>query len=107
VRRSGRTDGRLPMHRGVARGRAVTIYIDGTEVRAFLGETVAAAAIAAGFRALRSSLRVREPRGLFCGIGVCFECLITVDGAVGVRACMTPVAPGMVIELTAAEAPDG
>ena len=39
-----------------------------------------------------------SPRGLFCGIGNCYECLVTVDGVPNVRACVTPVAAGMVIE---------
>jgi predicted molibdopterin-dependent oxidoreductase YjgC len=93
------------MHRGTARGPDITIRIDGTEVQAFLGETVAAAATAAGFRMLRNSLRAGEPRGLFCGMGVCFECLITVNGMTGVRACMTPVEQGMLIQLSSPEAP--
>jgi aerobic-type carbon monoxide dehydrogenase small subunit (CoxS/CutS family) len=37
------------------------------------------------------------PRGLFCGMGVCFDCLVTVDGVENVRACLTPVTEGMVI----------
>jgi predicted molibdopterin-dependent oxidoreductase YjgC len=94
---------RLPMHRGLARGQPATIFIDGAEVRAYLGETVASAAVAAGVRVLRRSLRTHEPRGLFCGIGVCWECLVTIDGVADVRACLAPVRHGMVIELTQPE----
>ena len=58
------------------------------------GETVAAALTAAGITALRHT-RNGDPRGVFCGMGVCFECLVTVDGRPGQRACMTPLRDGM------------
>ena len=58
------------------------------------GETVAAALAAVGITALRHA-RNGEARGLFCGMGVCFECLVTVDGRPGQRACMTKVGDGM------------
>lgn len=79
------------------RGRPVTIWVDGNPVRAYMGETIAAALLAAGRRAWRQTLQ-GEPRGLFCGMGICFDCIVTVDGVNGVRACMTPVAEGMVVE---------
>lgn len=58
------------------------------------GETVAAALTASGITALRRT-RNGEARGVFCGMGVCFECLVTVDGRSGQRACMTRVRDGM------------
>jgi predicted molibdopterin-dependent oxidoreductase YjgC len=39
-----------------------------------------------------------SPRGLFCGMGLCFDCLVSVDGHAGVRACVTPVRDGMRVE---------
>ena len=60
------------------------------------GETVAAALTAAGVTALRRT-RNGEPRGVFCGMGVCHECLVTVDGRRAQRACMTKVRDGMVV----------
>ena len=63
-------------------------------VPAIEGETVAAALAAAGISALRRS-RSGEARGIFCGMGVCFECLVTVDGRPAQRACMTKVRDGM------------
>jgi aerobic-type carbon monoxide dehydrogenase small subunit (CoxS/CutS family) len=75
----------------------VTISVDGDPVLAYLGETIAAALLAAGRRAWRRTLQ-DEPRGLFCGMGICFDCTVTVDGVPGVRACMTRVAEGMVVE---------
>ena len=61
------------------------------------GETVAAALTAAGIRTLRTNER-GEPRGVFCGMGVCFDCLVRIDGRASQRACMTKVAGGMRIE---------
>jgi len=49
----------------------------------------------AGFRRTARGVRLR---GLFCGMGVCFDCVVTVDGRAGVRACITPVADGMTVE---------
>ncbi len=62
------------------------------------GDTVAAALLAAGRRVCRWTGRRQEPRGLLCGMGVCFECQVQIDGRPGVRACQTPVAEGMRVE---------
>jgi sarcosine oxidase subunit alpha len=83
---------------GVRRGEPITIMVDGVPVRAHHGETVAAALLADGRRVLRRTVRRRAPRGMFCGMGVCFECLVTIDGVEGVRGCMTAVSDGMRIE---------
>jgi predicted molibdopterin-dependent oxidoreductase YjgC len=80
---------------GVTREAPLAIEVDGTTVEAFPGETVAAALIAVGRRVLRWTKRAQAPRGVYCGIGLCFDCLVTVDGRAGVRACQTPVRPGM------------
>ena len=55
---------------------------------------MAAALLAAGRRELRESPRRAEPRGMYCGIGLCFECVMQVDGR-RVRTCVTPVGDGM------------
>jgi len=73
----------------------VTIWVDGAAVVAYPGETVATAILASGRRAFRVTARRGELRGPFCNMGACFECLITVDGATDVRACMTLVRAGM------------
>lgn len=82
----------------VERGDAVTIIVDGDRVRAYPGETVAGALLAAGHRAWRRTRNNGEARGLFCGMGVCFDCMVTVDGRPHVRVCVTPVEDGMVVE---------
>lgn len=70
------------------------IKVDGQAIPARHGQTIAAALVAARYRTFRRT-STGAPRGLFCGMGVCFECLVTVNGVVGRRACLTPVEPGM------------
>lgn len=82
---------------GIQRGPRLTITVDGESIAAFEGETVAAALIAAGHRVLRYSARRNEPRSLYCGIGICQECRMTIDGIINTRACMTAVRAGMVV----------
>lgn len=67
----------------------------GIEVPAQPGQSIAAALVAAGITDWRTTRGKGRPRGLFCGIGVCFDCLITVDGARAERACLVPAADGM------------
>jgi glycine/D-amino acid oxidase-like deaminating enzyme len=72
----------------------VRITFDGTAIEALPGETVAAALAAADVVSVRQS-KSGAPRGPFCGMGVCFDCLVTVDGRPNQRACLTKVAAGM------------
>lgn len=72
----------------------VTIRIDGETFAAPAGSTVASAVLASGRLATRYS-RKGEPRGPLCGMGVCFECRVKLDGVSGVRSCLVTVAPGM------------
>ena len=76
----------------------VAIRVDGHPVPAFRGQTLLAALHAAGIRVLRRSARFGEPRGALCGMGVCFECRVTVNGRADVQACMTEVEDGMEID---------
>jgi aerobic-type carbon monoxide dehydrogenase small subunit (CoxS/CutS family) len=71
----------------------IELTVDGAPLRAPAGQSLAAALISAGRVALRDSPG-GSPRGLYCGIGVCQECRVVVDGVV-VRACVTPVSAGM------------
>ncbi|GAA5028692.1 (2Fe-2S)-binding protein [Actinopolymorpha pittospori] len=73
-----------------------TILVDGRPVAVGPDQTVAAALLAAGIRSWRTTRKGR-PRGLFCGIGVCFDCLVTVNGRGSVRACLVPARPGDVV----------
>jgi glycine/D-amino acid oxidase-like deaminating enzyme len=69
---------------------------DGAPIPALTGETVAAALSAAGIVAYRHTPS-GAPRGLHCGMGACFDCVVNIDGRLGQRACMTRVADGMVV----------
>jgi sarcosine oxidase subunit alpha len=79
----------------VQRGRAITVFVDDEPVEAYEGETIGAALLASRRRVLRRTPYAAAPRGLFCGIGVCFECVVDVDGRHRMRACMTEVRDGM------------
>ena len=78
--------------------RRVTIWVDGEPVEAVEGEPIAAALLAAGRHVFRHTPRRGEPRGVFCGIGRCTDCVMTVDGVPNVRTCVTPVKDGMIVE---------
>jgi predicted molibdopterin-dependent oxidoreductase YjgC len=78
------------------RGPRVTITLDGRPVEAHLGESVAAVLLAEGQAATRRT-NSGEPRGVFCGMGVCFDCLVIVDGVPNTRSCMTWIREGMVV----------
>ncbi|HET9140188.1 (2Fe-2S)-binding protein [Actinophytocola sp.] len=62
------------------------------------GQSIAAALIAAGIRSWRRTRRAGAPRGLFCGIGACYDCLVTVNGEPAQRACLLPARDGDVVE---------
>ncbi len=81
---------------GIDRGEALRFSFDGQAVTGFAGESVAAALMAAGLRCLRDSPRDGAPRGAFCWMGVCQECIVTVDG-VRRPACQLPVGDGLVV----------
>lgn len=85
---------RLPDCHGLARGATVTVELDGRPATAYEGETVAALLLAEGHLATRTTAG-GAPRGVFCGMGVCFDCLVVVDGVPNTRACMTWVREGM------------
>jgi predicted molibdopterin-dependent oxidoreductase YjgC len=72
----------------------VELSVDGTAMHAPEGQSIAAALMAAGRVTLRHSPS-GEPRGVYCGIGVCQECRVFVAGRGVVRACVTPVVGGM------------
>lgn len=80
------------------RGRAVNIFVDGEPLEAIEGEPIAASLMAAGKLVLRYTVKYHEPRGVFCAIGQCTDCMMMVDGMPNVRTCVTPVRAGMRIE---------
>jgi sarcosine oxidase subunit alpha len=74
----------------------IELSVDGAPLRAPAGQSIAAALLGAGRISLRESPG-GEPRGLYCGIGVCQECRVQVAGLGVVRACVTPVDAGMAV----------
>ena len=71
---------------------------DGRPLRAAPGDSVAAALLRAGVDAFRTSVVGGEPRGPHCLMGVCFDCLVTIDGVPNRQSCQVDVAEGMRVE---------
>lgn len=85
---------------GQARGQRpdrVTISVDGVPVTGRAGQTIAAVLLAAGETSWRTTSFGEAPRGLFCGIGVCFDCVVEVNGLADVRACLRRAHDGDVV----------
>ncbi len=78
-----------------------TISVDGVSLDVPPGITVAAALVAANRMIIHRSVRRGRPRGMFCGMGVCFECLVSVNGRQNLRACLVEVEDGMLVETRA------
>jgi sarcosine oxidase subunit alpha len=76
----------------------VMVAVDGKTIEARDGDTVAAAMLAAGILQFRTTPVSGAPRGPLCMMGVCFECLVTIDGVGSRQACLTLVRSGMTIE---------
>ena len=78
--------------------KEVTIIVDGKKIPAVEGEPILASLLAAGINVSNISPKKHEPRGYFCGIGRCTNCVMTVNGDPNVRTCITLVEDGMVVE---------
>jgi len=76
----------------------VEIIVDGKPISAKIGEPILAALLAENIIINRYTVKRKEPRGLFCGIGQCTDCAMIVNGKANVRTCITPVEAGMVIK---------
>lgn len=78
-----------------SKGSRVVFTYDGVEMGGYEGEPIAMALKAAGVEVHRFTAKRHEPRGIFCAIGRCTDCVMVVDGKPNVRTCMTPLAAGM------------
>ncbi|MCZ2257747.1 (2Fe-2S)-binding protein [Sporosarcina sp. G11-34] len=78
--------------------KPVTFTFDGTTYKGIEGDTIASALLANGVRQLRVHEGTGTPRAIYCNIGHCFECRVTVNEAQGVRACMTTIQENMAVE---------
>ena len=83
---------------GVERGKCFEIEVDGERILAYEGETIAAALLAAGKRIFRYTKKKKEPRSIYCGIGVCYECGMIVDGKPNTRVCLTLAVPNCKVQ---------
>jgi D-hydroxyproline dehydrogenase subunit gamma len=82
-------------------GDLVELTVDGRVIRAAPGASVASALMDAGITHFRSSPS-GEPRTPVCGMGICFECRVTIDGVEHLRSCMIGVRTGMVVKTASA-----
>ncbi|MBP2650855.1 MAG: Beta-grasp domain [Firmicutes bacterium] len=82
----------------IEKGRRVTFSHDGNIIEGFEGEPISAALKAAGVMVHRHTQKYGAPRGIFCAIGRCTDCVMVVDGKPNIRTCITPLAEGMIVE---------
>lgn len=90
---------------GTERGEAFEFTFEGQPIKAYPGETIGAALLAAGISTFRFT-RKGQPRGIFCGIGLCYDCLVVVEGKPNCRACLTPAQACVQVRVQQANAPD-
>jgi hypothetical protein len=81
-----------------AAGAPVRVTVNGAELQCRQGDSVAAALFAGGVQACRDTAVNEVPRGPYCMMGVCYDCLVTIDGQANQQGCMTAVREGMKIE---------
>ncbi len=79
-------------------GATLTLSVDGRPIRARIGDTMAAAMLAAGIEHCRTTAVSGAPRAPYCLMGVCFECLVMIDGVGSRQSCLVPVRDGMKVE---------
>lgn len=80
------------------KGKIVEFTFDGMKIEGYEGEPIAAALKAADVMVHRYTKKEHKPRGIFCAIGRCTDCVMIVDGVPNVRTCITPLKAGMVVK---------
>lgn len=91
---------RITSNGHIRRGAEIEVTLNGNKIKAFEGETVATMMMAENMVAMRTTTE-GQPRGIYCGMGVCFDCLVVVNDVANTRACMTWLKPGMNVETQA------
>ncbi|MDR3672024.1 MAG: (2Fe-2S)-binding protein [Holophaga sp.] len=87
------------MFRRLVEPQEILVFtFDGRPLKAARGDTVAAALLAAGIGAVRHHVAGGEPRGPYCMMGICFDCLVTIDGIANRQGCQVEVAEGMEVQ---------
>lgn len=100
---------RLPPERDSIRpahGRPITVSLDGEAVQGLEGQSIAGVLLAADRLSWRTTADGRRARGVFCGIGVCFDCMVTVNGLRDVRACQRTAVDGDVLTVQDEQPPE-
>ena len=87
-----------PIITGFPKGPQVTFYFEGQPLQGYEGEPIAAALKANNVQVHRYTEKLHKPRGIFCAIGRCTDCVMVVDGQANVRTCMTALKDGMQVE---------
>jgi len=88
-----------PIFGEIEHGKKITIYLGKEPIDAYENDTVASALWAAGRRVCRYSPQKCQPRGIFCAIGYCSDCLMVVNGNPNTRTCIASVSEGMIVEI--------
>lgn len=88
------------------KGRQVQFTFDGRTMEGFEGEPIAIALRANGILIHRYTVKRKEPRGMFCAIGRCTDCIMVVDGVPNVRTCVEPLKEGMVVQTQIGNGPE-
>jgi len=87
------------------KGKKVRFTFDGRKMEGFEGEPIAIALKSNGVMVHRYTIKRNEPRGVFCAIGRCTDCIMVVDGIPNVRTCVEPLREGMVIQTQVGKGP--
>ncbi|MGV8905667.1 MAG: (2Fe-2S)-binding protein [Acetobacterium sp.] len=87
-----------PILGDITKGQLVTFNFDGKTMTGYESEPLAAALKVAGVMVHRHTQKENAPRGLFCAIGRCTDCVMVVDGQPNVRTCVTPLVAGMRVQ---------
>ena len=88
------------------KGRKVRFTFDGQPMEGFEGEPVAVALRSHGVMVHRYTTKRNDPRGVFCAIGRCTDCIMVVDGVPNVRTCVEPLREGMVVQTQVGKGPE-
>lgn len=80
--------------------KEILFTFNGAEFKCAPGQSIAAALIASDTRELRTTRFGNEPRSIFCGIGICYDCVVVVDGVANQRSCLIEAKQGMKVEST-------
>ena len=87
-----------PILEETEKGKQVTFTFDGKQIIGYEGEPIAVALKSAGVMVHRYTKKEHKPRGIFCAIGRCTDCVMVVDGKPNIRTCVTPLQEGMAVQ---------